>query len=298
MPKTETETPATLRPYEFLGLNLSYRKGDKDAYAECIFCGKDNNKFGIKIETGQFRCNVCEEKGNIRVFIKKLHEISYEATTTAEYKELAANRQLYTDETLVHWWLAKSVLTGDWLCPGWNQEGKLTSLYRYLKNNDRMILMPCPTLGHHLFGMHLFDKAKPITYLCEGLWDGACLWETLRVAKHSDNGFAVTSNPSASLLAEANVLAIPTANSFKEEWCELFGGKIVHLMTQNDHPRKHPKTSKAIAPASQIWMMKHLQMMYNSEWPPESIDMIFWGPNNTHNPELKSGYDVRDYINA
>jgi len=298
MPKVNqaTETPQYLRPYEFLGLELTYKAGDKDAYADCIYCEREG-KMGIKVETGQFRCNVCEEKGNIRVFMQKLQELSFEATTTQDYKELAANRKLYTDETLIHWQLGKSILTGDWLIPGWNVEGKLTGLYRYIKNGDRMMLMPTPTLGHHLLGMNLFDKQCAVLYVCEGSWDSMCLWETLRLAKPSGEGYVATSNPQASLLADANVIGVPSASVFYENWCDLLGGKTINLMAQNDHERIHSKTKKRIAPASYEGMLKIHKMLLQADHPPESVNMIFWGDKGW-TEELPTGYDVRDMITS
>lgn len=293
MPKQD-ETPNKLRPYQFHGIDLSYRAGDKDAYGKCVFCDREN-KFSINIESGQYRCVVCEEVGNIYILLRKLHALSYEATTDSEYKELAADRKLYTDETLVHWQLAKSITTGDWILPAYNAKGSLVGLYRYIHNGERTLLMPTPTLGLHLFGMHLWEDSKKIVYLCEGWSDALCLWETLGMAKESDTGLVQTGNPQASLLANANVIAITAAMTFKEEWNNLFGGKIVNLMGQNDHERKHPKTGKRIAPASYDGMMKISKLLEVADHPPAQVNLLYWGDKG-FNPDLNSGYDLRDFI--
>lgn len=300
--EVEESTPEKLRPYEFHGLDLSWKNGDTHAVAsECPFCGR-SGKFNIVIATGQWRCVVCEEGndkggGNIYILLRKIWEMSFDQTTPTDYRELAKNRTLEDSETPMRWELAKSILTGEWLVPGYGLDGTIKTLYRYSSNGSRKALLATPTLGHYMTGLNLFDKKKKTVMMCEGVWDAMPLWEQLGKCKMTENGLALTANPDASLLSTANVLSFPGATTFKEQWCELFKGKEVILMAQNDHERitKHPKTGKRIVakPASFHGMKKIAELLTKSSTPPELIKILWWGDKG-YDESFKHGFDVRD----
>src|SRR4051812_33530074 len=97
MPKV-VDKPDTLRPYLFHGLDLMWRDGGEQATADCPFCGR-SGKFSVNIQSGEWRCFVCNEGedkgkpirgGNAIVFLRKLQE--YSANPDAPYTELASNR--------------------------------------------------------------------------------------------------------------------------------------------------------------------------------------------------------------
>lgn len=292
MPKIDT-TPNKIKPYLFHGVNVTWQEGDKEATGDCPFCSRDG-KFSINLDTGKYQCWVCKEVGNIYIFLCKLWELSDKATSN--YQELATDRKLRNPDTLVHWELCRSITTGDWLVPGYSHDGKLQQLYRYVKNQERTLLMPTPTLGHKIFGVPKFDSKKQNVYLCEGPWDPQSLWEHLASHKMGDDGVLVeTSNLDKSLLADANVLGVPTCTTFQEEWCVLFGGKNVNLMFDNDHPRVHPVTGKPIKPAALEGMKRVAGIMSHSKTPPSSIQFLKWGEQG-YDLTLPSGYDVRDKL--
>jgi len=307
MPKLPNATPDNLKPYRFHGLDLHWRGNDKEAVSDCLFCGKDG-KFSVNIETGQWRCFSCNEGketgeviqgGNIYVFIRKLWEMSFDATTGDCYDELALDRRLLNGDGLMMWGLAKSISTDDWLVPGYNEEGKLQQLYRYhfVEEKNRFLLHPTPTLGHKLLGPQLMDNKKPIVDLVEGVWDAIAYWEVLRAAKQGDAGLVSTANPEASLLSQGNIIAVPSNNTFFPSWCSLFSGKIVNLMAHNDHPRKHPKTGAVIPSASYSGMERIAKLLQESESPPSEINLLCWG-DETYNLELPSGFDLRDCLSG
>lgn len=326
MPKI-SELPDTLRPYESHGLKLRYRPGDKEAIADCPWCGRDE-KFDINVETGMWRCVVCNEGtdngkpmrgGNAIVFLRMLWERSYEATRPDEWQELATDRKLVDYTTLTEWFVAKSILNQRWLIPGWNVSGLMMTLYQYTSNGRRKFLLPTPTLGHHLFGMNLYDHSKPDLYLAEGLWDPTALWEALATNKRGDNGFTQTANRGASLLSYSNVIGMPSCQTFFEAWLPLFSGKNVYLVAQNDHEKvtcsqckksysyieynrcPHCNSSQTlpskIAPASYNGVIRVARMLGGMREPPLSIHFCKWGEDGW-NPSLPSGYDARDYLTA
>lgn len=296
------KVPEKLKPYLFHGIDLQYRDGAKEAVGECPFCGRE--KFSVVIETGLWRCLVCNEGketgklikgGNSYIFIRALQEHSL--PLTGEYDTLSDDIGLFRPATLHTWGICRSLITRDWLVPGYGADGHLNQLYRYVHSDkeQRWLLMPTPTHGHQLHGVSIYDKAKPIAYLCEGWKDGLALWEALSLGKMNNGKIAQTSNAGATLLAEASVLATPACGTFSESWLPLFAGKRVRLCYDNDHERVHPKTGQPIAPAGYEETKRVAGFLLAAKQPPESVEFLQWHPSGW-NTDLKSGYDVRDLL--
>lgn len=298
MPKV---TPKHLRPYTFHGVRLEWEEGREEAKADCPFCTREG-KFSANVNTGLWRCLVCNEGsengkvirgGNAITFINRLWKLSNEATH--DYGTLQKDRRILYPETLSMWGVAQSFICGDWLVPGYGPDGKIKTLYRYAKDyqSGKMRLLATSELGHHLFGVPLFNKKCRTVYLCEGPWDAMVLWEALRGTKKGDDGFVATSSESNSLLANASVLAVPGCSTFFESWAPLFNGKTVVLMFDSDHPKEN--NGKVVPPAGYEGMKRVAQMLSRHESPPKEIHHLFWGEGG-HDPDVPSGYDVRDFL--
>lgn len=307
MPEIEEEVPERLRPFIFHGVDLDYGS-DKEALGECPWCGK-SGKFSVVVRTGQWRCLSCNEGtekpdttirgGNIGTFITMLQERSLDHTTMQDYEELAHDRKIGRPETFVSWGVGKSPLTGEWMVPGYSANGTLSQLYKYTPNQGKMRLLPTPpksVLGHKIHGLNLYHKDKSVVYLCEGPWDGIALWEALASAREDEKGQLVeTANIAASLLADANVLAVPGCQTFFQSWLPFFAGKVVNIMYDNDHPRTHPKTGDPVPSPSLEGMRRVAAMLAGSKPAPETINCIRWG-EDILNLQLPDGYDVRDEL--
>lgn len=296
------EYPEKLRPYVFHGLN-PHGGRNHEWLCDCPFCGKEDH-FSINDVTGLSKCLVCAISGdsgkpglNDRSFIRRLHEWSFDATGAAQYQELAEQLKVLDIESLVEWQLAKSVVTDQWLIPGYNAGGTMVTLYAYYKKDGKYAAIPTPNLGHHLHGMNLWDKAKPIVYLCEGWKDAIILWELLTKAKNTEHGLAQTSSRESSLYAQANVLAVPGATTFFESWLPLFENKVVNLMFDSDHPKIHPKTKHITPGAGWVGMERAARIMSTSKYKPQEINCIYWGKDG-YDPSKKSGYDARDFLTS
>ena len=324
-----SDQPETLRPFLFHGIDLNWGDKDEEAVGTCPWCGRD--KFSVQIATGMWRCFVCNEGqendkavkgGNALVFIRMLWERGFANTPTLDYRTLSMDRKLLYPETLVEWQLAKSPTTGSWLLPGYNSDGKMMGLYQYVFNGKRWFWLPTPTMGHHLLGMNLLNRDHGLIYLCEGVWDGAALWETLsktKVVQSESNGhakYAQTASRASSLLAEESVLAIAGCQAFNEQWISLFRDKVVCLMCQNDHEKRMCKgckksysrfthqqcpqcgntevTDTIIPPASYTAMQRIAHLISPVT---ESIHFLHWGEDG-YDQSLPSGYDTRDFITA
>lgn len=293
--ESQDDTLETLKPYKFHGLTISHRKGAKDATADCPFCGREG-KLNINVNDSKFGCVICGESGNQFSFIRKLHESSLTHTSPTDRTQFHIDRKLLSEDTLVDWGVCKSIINGKWICPGYNEKGSINQLYQYIYTGERWAWLPTGGLnGHSLMGMGKYDAKKPITILCEGLWDGAALYEVLGMAKSSDQGYVKTGSYESSLLSDKNVLSFPAARVFKETWLPLFSGQTVFLMAQNDHPKLNEKTGTMSPPASYSGMERIAKLLLSAKNPPALINLLHWGEEG-YDPELKSGYDLRDEL--
>jgi hypothetical protein len=305
MPQVESKTPAKLRPYEFHGVQLNWEDGKEQAVGDCPWCGKEG-KFVVLMETGQWRCFVCNEGsengkvnrgGNAYTFLRMIWQHSYEQPQA--YDNLRINRKFLTDEVLHNWGVCKSAYGyPNWLIPGYNHEGKLVQLYRYIKDakSGKYRLIPTPEMGQHLHGVNLLKPNAKVIYICEGPWDGMALYEALAYAKRNpdDGRLSLTSVPDMSLLGGASVIAVPGCNVFNESWLPLFEGKDVILLYDNDYARLH--NGRLIESAGYAGMKRVASILNsNAEFKPDTIRFLRWGDNG-FDRALPSGFDVRDFL--
>jgi hypothetical protein len=219
-----------------------------------------------------------------------------DATTVEQYRELVSDRGFLDATVLIEWGIVMSSFTGDWLIPGYNMQRQLTSLYRYAKQRDGGYrLLPTPTLGHHLHGMNLWDDGKAIVYICEGPWDAMALFEVMTQCKNGEGGLVQTSNRDSSLFSQCNIIAVPGCEVFFDVWMPLFERKIVNLMFDSDHPRKHPKTGHVTEGAGLRGMKRIAEMFSVSAHKPQEVNYVHWGDDG-YDLRRKSGFDIRDLI--
>lgn len=288
-----SDAPPMLKPYVFHGLDLIIGSGGQ-ALGTCPFCSRDG-KFSVSVDTGLWRCFVCgggtdSGGGNSYTFLKLLWENS-----GSDLSDLVVERGLMGTAAAEEWGFRKSMLTGDWVMPGFGVDGKLKQLYKWAKDykTGRHVLMSTPGHRHQLLGMNLFDNKKQAVYIAEGPWDGVALYETMRQAKVRDDGkLTLTGIASASLLNDANVVAVPGCGLFKEEWTACLADKEVTLLFDSDYPRNiNGKTLLAGFDG----MRRSAGIMARSEQPPREIRIIKWGPSG-YDPTKKDGYDLRDLL--
>lgn len=295
-----TELPEKLRPYEFHGLVLRKSTRGNEYVGTCPFCDRED-KFYVNSLTGMSKCFVCDVGSskagmNVYTFIRELHKFSFESTKLTDFQWMADHVSLLDLQSVVEWQLAKSTTTGDWLVPGYNAQCSMVTLYRYIKQFDGGYrAIPTPGLGHQIHGMNLWDNSKPIAYICEGWKDSIVLWEALTKGKNTKEGIGPTASRESSLYAQENVIAVPGAAIFFESWAQLFENKVVNLMFDSDHPKKHPKTGHISPGAGWQGMERIAKILTGSKHKPQEINCIYWGKDG-YNPEVKSGYDVRNYL--
>jgi len=286
MPKKVKDT---LRPYLFHGVDLNYEEDGNQATSECPFCGAE--KFSVKIATSEFRCWSCDVVGNAKTFMTQLYDHS--DRNTNDYEELARDRGLGS-ETLMHWGVARSIVSGNWLVPGYSAGRELSQVYKYTEGKKRLLL-PTPTFGHGLHGLNWYNLDCEVVYLCEGPWDAMALWQALGKTKETQNGMIPTANREASMLSGACVLAVPGCDVFSDTWLPLFRGRSVCVMFDSDHPREHPKTGKFGEAAGFRATKKLVSRLRGADVPPSDTWYLRWGSQG-YDPERPSGTDVRDVL--
>jgi len=298
MPRVKDQ-PENLRPYIAHGVLLTV-DGD-EAVGECPFCSRE--KFSVNVEKGTARCWGCPvlleetEKGGINhaSFLKILWKLSDERKI--DYTDLAHERNL-PPETLMQWGVVPSLITDEWLIPGYNAKGEICQLYRYVTIKGRKRLLATPQMKHGLHGVNLYSKRKSNTMLCEGPWDAMALWTTLGVSQMDDEGeITPTMNRKENMLATVNVLAVPGCEVFSPSWASLFSGTSLVLMYDNDHPKKVKGKKKPATTPSMAGMEKVSGILGTSREPPDEIGMVYWSDEDQlYNAHLSDGYDVRDKL--
>lgn len=302
MPKVD-DTPVALKPYVFHGVDLSEGVSGDQVRGTCPFCQDDANKFFVNREDGRWNCKQCGEGtknggGNYRWFAELLAKMSQEETSDSFLEPLAKDRRLSV-KTLREWGVVRHALDGGVGLVGWGSDLLVRNVYSYRTTGGRKAWFCPPGTEHKLFLPSSFDPKRKTVYVCEGVWDGAALWEVLRGFKPDPDtpGKAIrTNNEAVSYLADANVVAIPAANVFDQFWADLFAGKDVILVGQNDH-KTHPVTKKVLT-ASYDGMRRIATVLSEGETPPASVRFLKWGDDGggKFDKHLKSGYDVRDYL--
>lgn len=297
------------KAFSFYHIHLETQTGTQHT-TTCPFCGDDRSHFLVNLKSGQWNCYECGLSGNWIVFLKEYYRAKLKTTTASDYRELSSDRGLYLSY-LRDWGLAR---TGyGWLIPQWNDRGKFANL---LKWEPEQKVMSAPGCKVHLFiPSHLHHSLKhgsirtgrlpnsrlPVqlhnfttVYICEGIWDAialetaleeetpGCLWrkEGKRGSSHSSHG--------------GSCLVVATSGTYyPEHFFPLLAGKKVYLLGDNDHPKKlkSGKTFKASWDAA-VKLHKKLTSLPREDRP-SIVEVLRWGKGG-YNPELKTGYDIRD----
>ncbi|VTT97981.1 Hypothetical protein CGL2_11346193 : Putative uncharacterized protein OS=Leptospirillum sp. Group II '5-way CG' GN=CGL2_11346193 PE=4 SV=1: Toprim_2: DUF3987 [Gemmataceae bacterium] len=254
------KAPGYLRLFELFGVDFR-SDADPNRQAECPFCGKD--KFYANVITGQYVChsaNTCGEKGNAYTFVNAMHRAANEDTTDDLLSPLGEVRGLSVEVLKRHGVVWCSVL-GKYLLPAFNREGNVQTALRLDATNPKSREL-LPGLPQALFGLnHLSsDRERPL-FICEGPWDYIAADEHLRGVNSRD---------------DIDVVAAPSATTFKPDWVKYFEGRLVYLCFDNDKAGRdgHERIRKLVA---QIKVPCKLHLL---QWPAGTAE----------------GYDVRDLL--
>jgi hypothetical protein len=289
MPVVNDE-PEGIRLFRWHGMDLAER--GNQAVGDCPLCGQ-GGRFYVNVENGKWDCKKCVTSGNPMEFIRRLYEKSREGKCNLD--NLAANRGLLDPNTLWEWGCCQSVITGDWLVPGYSVEGEVSQLYAYRLINGKMRLLVSPGLGQKFFTPHDMAGEAQTLYICEGVWDGMALWEVLGMAriagKSAGEGkgirLAATGKVEESLRASTGVIAVPSAAVFFDAWAPVAEGREVVLLYHSDYP----------ITAGLNGMKRVAGILGLAKSKPSRLLYLHWGDKG-YDESKPSGYDVRDVLTA
>lgn len=317
-----TNAPEKLKPYVSLGVSFAIPDnltGVGSVNGDCPWCNKEG-RFNVTLDEGVWRCNACvigspKGGGNVFTFLRVLHELSMKATIDHDYNLLAKEMSLLFSDTPKAWGLCKSVITGQWIVPGYNVQngtregGKIVTMYRYgvFDNTGKKRFGLTAGLNH---GIHGTDIPTPVgglqntrrkltgpVYRCEGLKDAMAFYEVACRAKINDSGgLSPTSNYEASLLWTGSVIAVPGADIYNPTWVGFSGGRPDYSLYHNDHPKENPPGTGRMVQAGLTGTKKAFTILSNAATPPKELRYLRWGADTFHNTDFKSGYDVRDHL--
>lgn len=263
------------------------------AKADCPFCAKEDHFFASR-KTGQANCKVCGFTGNPYNFMRSLWEASANVETMPQLTALSADRGIPTTE-FFSWGLRVSVLNGDFIIPSYNLKGALANLNRIVKDieSGKWKVISSPGCKQHPFGTNLLSKEAKTLWVCEGPWDGMALSAAFR-SVNVNGGAYVRTKGDKNCLQQNGVIAVPGCQTFNPDWLVYFDDMMVNLCFDNDHPFKS-KTGQTIQPG---WLgMKKVIKIAGEAGTNCKIKKLTWGKDG-FDPELPSGYDLRDLFNA
>ncbi len=239
-----------LRAFTMHGASLHEISGNQ-ILGDCPFCGKERH-FYVNAENLLWDCKVCIKSGNLQTFLEKINERNKKALTKKALEGLAGDRNL-------------PVAAFEWVELGYNY-GYYTIAVRDIKRKliDLRIfkiggkVMSTAGVSTGLFGLpELVEaKGKP-AFVCEGEWDTIAMQWLLRAT--GKEGRAVCS---------------PGAGTFKPEWADLFQGREVCVLYDNDKAGLEGELVVLDRLAKKVKSLKFLH------WP----------------TGLAVGYDLRDHI--
>lgn len=207
------DLPLKCKPFANHGVSFSGKSGESHLAGECPFCGKEEHFF-VSQKTGQYKCHVCGEAGNTVTFLTAIAVLNHEETDREAWRALARDRGLPV-AAFKSWGLGWD--GEQWTLPCRSPNGMCHDLRRWFPG--RSGLRSTSGCKVQLFGLDRLRKSKPnvSVWLCEGEWDAIALAWLLKRNGRKDA-----------------VMAVPGANTFKEEWAEEFDGRDVYLVYDAD----------------------------------------------------------------
>jgi hypothetical protein len=246
-----------LSPFVELGFVQTGSTGE-EAYGNCPLCGKKGH-FYVNTSTGQWACKSgkCQRRGNLITYLEAWCEVQQE-TFESDYDELSEDRELP-----VHALEEAGIFFDgrEWVLPEKNENGRIANLRRYrIGSRSKIKLRALKCQEALLYGIEeLADPKKENfdVWIVEGHWDRLALRELLREAKRRN----------------IIVVAVPGADTFKQEWADLLIGRNVTVVYDNDVAGEKGKL--------RAWRM--LRDLVNT------FQALTWPVG------LGEGYDIRDF---
>jgi hypothetical protein len=176
-----------------------------DIFLDCPFqdCLKEEH-FGANCDTGEWHCLRCDEGGNARTLITKLHQQFLPETTVRQYKYLQDLRKIPYEifQTAEY---AYDADNDRWLVPYFTYDPQLGDFSPFLNNlgifypgmvdpKSQFVIRKGPGLPTYLYnpGLHFYPHESKTAIICEGESDTLAYY-----AAHPDTPHLVLGKPGA-----------------------------------------------------------------------------------------------------
>jgi hypothetical protein len=145
-------------------------------------CENPTNHFFGNCDTGEWHCKRCDEAGNARTLITKIHQQYFAQTTVKQWKHLAKLRKGISADIFQTAGFAYDAENDRWLIPYYTYDPTTGDFTQYLNNlgicypssNDEpFVIRRAPTLPTYLYnpGLHYYPHETDRAVICEGEWD-------------------------------------------------------------------------------------------------------------------------------
>lgn len=247
-----------MNPFEF-HTGFEFRENNSQHVGTCVFCKKDDH-FYFESKDHRWDCKFCKRSGNLYTFLSMFHS---ELCTTGPVSLLAEMRQIPLTYFRLNDVRFNPVRSSAnylvWSIPTYNKDGALNNIYKVVPHPDKpnkLLILGTPTIASTIFNWPA--RVHQTVWLLEGLWD--------KLAAEAIVGPA----------RDVTCIGFPGA-SFKQPWCNIFGGKDLVIFTDNDD-----------AGASELRLI--MSKIETAAHKPRSISVIRW-PDNA-----PKGFDVNDTL--
>lgn len=242
--------------FELLGTGELKQVNNTHWLGSCPFCDK-KGKFYVNSNEVMWDCKVCGEEGNWYTFLKRIAEFNARYFTGAAAMNFARNRDL-PPEAFKPWGLGFDghQYTLPIQAPSGSDKWFVCDIRRKVINGPMMATSGGRIGLFNHRGLRNSSKDE-VVYLCEGEWDGIALaWLFNEIGK------------------KHVVVAVPGANTFKDEWLADFDGRHVRVCYDADSPGEKGELKVYGALKDRA----------------RRLDFLHWPP------DVPNGFDIRDWV--
>lgn len=264
---------------------IKERETEKDVNGTCPFCKKPGH-FGIQIEdpNKKWHCFKCGRGGGFQGFLQTIVKEAKEFKP--QVADLAKSRGL-SAETLE--FLQVGFLNGKWIVPVFSSDEKTVLNIKIYDGESFKNTAGCNAA---MYGLWTMPEDYDTIFLCEGEWDTMAMIEMLEEERTA-------------------VIGVPGAGTIlKPEMIDLFMGKTVYLLYDNDAPGRagNERSKRSLSPvAAELFEIKwpeaagngwDIRDVYTKDYKGDGRQALTWikghcelvRQNQVETPEMEGEY--------
>lgn len=242
-----------LKPFERHGTIFVGEAGSKNVKGHCVFC-LEKNHFFVNVANQLWDCKKCGRSGNISKYLEEVVSFTKKELKLTSLKTLSKDRSL-KEETLKEFEMGFNPITGMYCFPVYSADKKIIDVKSFKLGTAPSVTSGC-NVGLFNSKTVATDRHNREIWITEGEWDCLTAFEILKETEH-----------------EVIPVSVPGAGTFKQEWINLFKGKSITLLFDNDKAGREGERKV-------YTLLKDIT---------KQIKVVHW---NATNPE---GFDLRDF---